>query len=180
MQFTRIIFSLTLALVVAANCQAQDDASPKAKKAAERAVKNTTEQMMKNFAPAKLTDEQIEKAKQIIKQHVPKIMAARKAQNSMLSDEQKKKRIAAMKKAREAGVKGNKVAAEANKAMGLSDEEMKKYNEGNKKVAQANAKMKAAIGELLTDEQKAAMPKPKGKRGKGKGKRKGKGNQSFL
>ena len=34
MQFTRIIFSLTLALVVAANCQAQDDASPKAKKAA--------------------------------------------------------------------------------------------------------------------------------------------------
>lgn len=172
MQIHKVLFSLTLAFLVAANCMAQDEtktSNPKAKKAAERAVKNATTQMMKAFDAAKLTDEQKEKAAAIIKKHAPNVMAARKAQDSLLSDEQKAKRKTAVAKAKEDGAKGNKATAAGLAALGLSDDEMKKFKEANKKVTAASAKMKEAISALLTDEQKAAMPKrKKGKGGKKK------------
>lgn len=185
MQMHKILFSLTLAFLVAANCMAQDEtktSNPRAKKATERAIKNTTTQMMKAFEKANLTDEQKEKAQAIIAKHVPKVMAARKAQDGLLSDEQKAKRKEAIAKAKEDGAKGNKVAAVGIKAMGLSDEELEKFNAAKKKVTQANGKIKNAIMALLTKEQKTAMPAPKDKKAAAKkgaakksgGKKKGK------
>ena len=171
MQIHKILFSLTLAFLVAANCMAQDEtktSNPKAKKATARAIKNTTAQMMKAFEPAKLTGEQKEKAQAIIAKHVPKVMAARDAQNSLLSDEQKAKRKEALAKAKESGAKGNRGAAAGVKAMGLSEEELKKYTAAKKKVTEANVKIKDAIMALLTKEQKIAMPAPKGKKGAAK------------
>ena len=177
MKFQKLLFSLTLAFLVASNCMAQDEtktANPKAKKATARAVKSTTEQMMKAFDPAKLTAEQKEKAKAIIEKLVPAVVEARNAQNSLLTDEQKAKRKEAFAKAKESGAKGRNAGASL-KAMGLSDDELKKYNAAAKKVTDANGKIKTAIMALLTDEQKASMPAPRGKKGKGKKKNKAAG-----
>jgi hypothetical protein len=171
MQIHKILFSLTLAFLVAANCMAQDEtktSNPRAKKATERAIKNTTTQMMKAFEKANLTDEQKQKAQEIIAKHAPKVMAARKAQDSLLSDEQKAKRKEAIAKAKEDGTKGNKSAAAGIKAMGLSDEELKKFSAAKKKVTEANGKIKVAIMALLTKEQKTSMPAPKRKKGAAK------------
>ena len=179
MQIHKILFSLTLAFLVAANCMAQDETktSNRAKKATERAIKNTTTQMMKAFEKANLTDEQKEKAQEIIAKHVPDVMAARKAQDSLLSDEQKAKRKEAIAKAKEDGAKGAKTAAAGIEAMGLSEEELKEFTAAKKKVTLANAKIKDAIMALLTKEQMVAMPAKKGKKGK---KRAGKENPAKV
>ena len=173
MQITKVLLSLTLALVVSVTCFAQDN-DKKAKKANERAVKNTTTQMMKFFAKANLTDEQKEKATAVITKHVGDLMAARKAQDSMLTAEQKKARTEAIAKAKKDGAKGGKLAAVGTKALGLSEEDMKKYNAAKKKVNDINMKMREAIMAMLSDEQKAALPKRGGaKKGAKKGGKKG-------
>ena len=177
MQFTKVFFSLALALIVTATCVAQDaekkvtdkkqDAkADKADKATERAIKTTTAQMMKTFKKANLTDEQKEKAAAVVKKHIGSLMEARKAQAALLTDEQKKSRTEAMAKAKEEGTKGNKLNVVGTKAMEMSEEQTKKYNAAKRKVNQATKKMKEAITALLTDEQKALMPKRGGKRGK--------------
>jgi hypothetical protein len=172
MQITKVLLSLTLALVVSVTCFAQDN-DKKAKKANERAVKNTTTQMMKFFAKANLTDEQKEKATAVIEKHVADLIAARKAQDSMLTAVQKKARTEAIAKAKKDGAKGGKIAAVGTKAMGLSEEEMKKYTAAKKKVNDINMKMRETIMAMLTDEQKAAMPKRGGGKKGAKGAKKG-------
>jgi hypothetical protein len=179
MQITKVLFSLTLALVIAATCTAQDAAKKadgKDKKAMERAVKNTTSQMMKTFAKANLTEEQQAKAKAVIEKHIGSLIEARKAQDALLTDDQKKARTEAMAKAKEDGTKGPKLAAVGTKAMGLTGEDLEKYNAAKKKVNDASAQIKDAIMALLTDEQKAAMPKPKAGGKKGKKKKDGDGD----
>lgn len=177
MQFTRVGLGLLLALIVTATCVAQDadkKQDAKAKKATERAVKNTTDQLMKAFAKANLTDEQKQKATALIEKHIGSLMEARAAQNALLTDEQKKNRTEAVAKAKEEGTKGNKLAIIGTKALGLSREKMKEFNAAKKKVTAVTAKMKEEITDLLTDEQKAALPKrannkgdqPKAKKGK--------------
>lgn len=169
MQITRVLFSLALAFVVTATCVAQDADKKKGKKATDRAIKNTTSQMMKAFAKVELTEEQQAKAKAIIEKHIGSLIEARKAQDGILTDDQKKARTEAIAKAKEDGTKGAKLAAVGTKAMGLSKEDAKKYSDAKKKVTATTAKIKGAIMELLTDEQKAAMPKRgKGKKGKKK------------
>lgn len=170
MQRMKVLFCLMLALTVTTTGFAQDNDKKKAraKKAMDRAVKNTTTQMMKTFSKADLSDEQKEKAKAIIEKHIGDLIKARKAQDGLLTAEQKKARTEAIAKAKEEGTKGNKLAAIGTKAMGLSEEELKKFTEAKKSVNQATGKIRNAIMELLTDEQKATLPKRKGKRGKKK------------
>lgn len=171
MQITKVALGLMLALLVTATCVAQDTdkkQDAKAKRATERAIKNTTAQMMKTFSKANLTDEQKEQAAAVIKKHVGSLIKARQAQDALLTDEQKKNRTEAMAKAKEEGAKRNKLNAAGTKAMGLTKEEMKKYNAAKKQVTQVTAKMKEAITALLTDEQKALMPKRGNRRGKKK------------
>ena len=174
MQITKSLLCLALTLCIAATGVAQDEKKTKAK---DKAVKSTTAQMMKAFEKAKLTDEQKGKATAIIEKHIDSLMEARKAQDAMLSKEQRQKRAAAVKKLKEEGVKGNQLWAKAMESVGLSEEEQKKYDEAKKKVGEVTAKMRMAITGLLTDEQKAALPKKgKGGKGKGKGKKKSDGD----
>ena len=171
MQITKVWFSLALAVMMAATCVAQDTdkkKDQKADKAKARAIKNTTAQMMKAFSKANLTDEQKEKATAIVEKHIASLIDARKAQDALLTDEQKKSRTEAVAKAKEDGTKGNKLNVIGTKAMGLSKEKMKEYNAAKKKVNGVTAKMREAITALLTDEQKAAMPKKGARKGKKK------------
>ncbi len=170
---TRLFLGLALALCFATVGTAQDEAKGKAK-GKERALKTTTTQMMKAFEAAELTDEQKKKAAAIVEKHINAVIAARQAVSELLTKDQQKAKQAATKKAKEDGLKGAEATAAVNKALGLSEADMAKYKEAMKKPQEVTAKIKAAITELLTDDQKAALPKPKGKKGaaKGKGKKK--------
>ncbi len=163
MQIHRVLFTMVLGLIVTANCFAQDDARAKKQKA--KALKSSTKQIMRQFKAAELTDEQKEKATAIIEKHIDSVIEARKASEGLLSDEQKEKRKAGIAAAKEEGLKGNKATNAGIAAMGLSEEKLKEFKQSRNKVKAANAKISAAIKELLTEEQIAALPK-KGKRKK--------------
>lgn len=173
MQTRRILLSLTVGACVMtsvlANCFAQDDAKPsdkKNKQAAARAIKGTTARMMKLFTPANLTEEQKEQATAMIKKQVPKILAARKAKEALLTPEQKKARKAAVAKLKEQGVKGAKRVKGGIAAMELSDEELSQFNSANEKISKATQQIRRQITGLLSEEQLAAMPKRQRKPGK--------------
>lgn len=165
----RVALALLLVVGLVATSTAQD-ADKKGKKQMERAVKNTANQLMKFYGPAKLTDEQKEKAMEVIKTHAKKLMELRKAQDGLLTDEQKAARKEAMAKAKKDGLKGQKMTAAAFKAMNLSDEEKKKFDEARKSVTDHMNKMKEAINANLSEDQLASIKKKGGKKGKGKGK----------
>ena len=175
---TRLVLGLALALCFATVGVAQDDAPAKKKgadKAKSQALKSTTAQMMKAFTPAKLTEEQKEKATAIIEKHIDSLLAARKVAADMLTKDQKKTKREAAKKAKEDGLKGPKAAEAVDVALGLPEEKLAEYKAALKKPQEVTAKIKAAITELLTDDQKAAMPKRgKGKKAKGGKKKKDK------
>ena len=169
MQIQRVLFTLVLGFLVSASCFAQD--ATKAEKRKAKAVKNTTKQMMKQFSAAELTDEQKEKATALVEKHIVAMMEARKAQEDLLSDEQKEKRKAGIAKAKEDGVKGNKVFAAGIEAMELGEDKLKEFNACRKKQAEITDKVKSGIKELLTEEQLAALPKKGNRKGKGKNKK---------
>lgn len=174
MQTKKALLALALIVGLTATSFAQDT-DKKMKKQLERVAKSTAGQLMKFYEPAKLTDEQKESAMAVIKKHAKKIMEARKAQDGVLTADQKTARKEAIAAAKKEGVKGNKVFKAGFDAMKLSEEEAKKFDEARKKVGEVMDGIKKAINEELTDEQKKAVMS-KGKKGKGKGKgKKGKG-----
>ena len=153
---------MALALVVTAICVAQDadkKQDAKAEKATQRAIKHTTTLMMKSFAKVNLTNEQKEKAQAVIKNHIGSLMEAQADQASLLTDKQKKNRIEAMAQAREDGAADNELNGIGNNAMALTEEKLNEYTAAGKKVSEASEKIHNAITALLTNEQKALMPR---------------------
>lgn len=174
----KLLGSLALALLMATVGVAQDEPKTETKaqnKAREQALKTTTNQMMKAFTPAKLTDEQKEKAVAIIEKHIDALLEARQEAAEMLSKDQKKAKRDATKQAKEDGLKGPKAAQAVELSLGLEEDKLNEYRAAMKKPQEVNAKIKEAIKKILTEEQVAALPAPK-KRGKaaaeGKGKKK--------
>lgn len=179
MQIRKVLFGLAIALFATSSLVAQD-VDKKAKKALERATKNATNQMMRQFEKANLTDDQKSKASAIVEKHVKKLNEARKEQEALLSDEQKAKRKEASEKAKADGKKGQAMFKAGFEAMGLSGDTLTKFNECKKKITGVNGQIKKEITALLTDEQKAAMPKKGKGKGKGKGAKKGKGKNQTV
>ena len=165
----KALFGLAIALLATSSLVAQDD-DMKAKKAFDRVKKTTTDKLMKMFAKAELTDEQKTQATAVVDKHIQSYVDARKAQESLLTEDHIAKRKAAMEKAKTDGLKKKEAYTAAFEAMGLSEEEKSKYDESKKKTSSVVATMRSEIEALLTDEQKAALPKKgkKGKKGKGK------------
>ncbi|MEL7496503.1 MAG: hypothetical protein AAFN77_02765 [Planctomycetota bacterium] len=170
MQLKKVMLAFAMMLGLVATSFAQD-ADKKQDKQLERVVKNTAGQLMKFYAPAKLTDEQKKSAMAVIKTHAKKIMELRKAQDKLLSDEQKKARKEAIAKAKEEGVKGQKMFEVGFKAMELSEEEKKAFDKARKSSTELMTKIKSEINKELTEEQVASLKKGKGKKGGQKGKK---------
>ncbi len=154
----KILFGLAIALLAATNVVAQD-VDMQAKKMLDRATKTTTANMMRAFAKAELTEDQKTKAAAIVEKHMPALMEARKAQASVMTAERMEKLKAAYAKNKEDGLKGAEAMAATYAAMGLTDEDKAKYDEGKKKLGSVTATIMNEITALLTDEQKAALPK---------------------
>ena len=159
---SRFVLSLVLALCIGTIASAQDEAKKKNKKKGDPAAKlvaSVTKQMMKTFDAVSLPDEQKEKATAIIKEHAPSLGEAKKAVDELLSKEQKTARKEAQKKARADGVKGKEASKALFAALNMNEEDLTAYKEASKKPQAINSKIRKAIAALLTDEQKALMPK---------------------
>lgn len=179
MKLKSTLFALALMLGLVASSMAQDTDKRKEKQF-ERATKNTSKQLMKYYGPAKLTDEQKEKATEVIEKHVKKLVELRRAQEGLLSADQRKMRKEAVTKAKADGLKGQKMAAAGFKAMGLTEDEKKEFDKAKKAVNSHLAALRSEINKNLSEDQVASLKKRKGKQGQGKrGKKKPDGDGSL-
>ena len=129
--------------------------------------------LLRPFQKAELTDEQKEKAQALIKKNMESFTALQKEMNNVLNADQKKARRAAQKKAKEQGLKGKKAMEFIWKEVGVDEETVKKIQESSKKLNQARVKLQREIYAMLSDEQKAKV-KARGIKGNNK---KGKGKK---
>ena len=177
MLMKKIVFGLVvMCLACTATLVAQDvDEAVKKKKSP---AKKATAKLMKSFKKANLTDEQKADAKAIVGKHLEAYMAAKKAADDLLTEDQITLEKAAMKKGRTDGLKGKELDAVGLAAMGLSEAQQASYVEANKNLKSISKTVQTEILALLTDEQKAALPKQiKGKKNKGDKKKKKKGKK---
>jgi uncharacterized MAPEG superfamily protein len=101
-----IALLITLCLTIVSVAQEDDEkkkVDPKVK-----AIKQMTNQMMRKFAKAELTEEQKEKAVAVIEEHIGGVLEARTAMNGLLTREQRQARTAAVKAAKAEGIKNRK------------------------------------------------------------------------
>ena len=173
----KILFGLAIALLASGSLVAQE-AEKTAEKASNEAsfdkvAQSFADKMMKSFAKAELTEQQKTQAGDIVGKHMQSYIDARQASDSLLTDEQKAKKKAAMKQAKSDGVKGKKANMAANEAMGLTEDQAASYKASKERVAEISATVKAEITGLLSEEQVALLPKKR----KGKKEKKPKGEK---
>ena len=174
MLMKKIVFGLVVMFLASATTLTAQDAVKKEKSPTKKA----TAKLMKSFKKAKLTDEQKTSAKAIVGKHMELYLAAKKAADELLTEDQMALEKAAMKKGRTDGLKGKELDAVGLAAIGLTDAKKASYVEAKKNLNSISRTVQTEILALLTDEQKAALPKQiKGKKNKGDKKKKKKGKK---
>ena len=153
---------LTLAVVLAMPAMAAEEKKKKKKKGRKAPV---AVRVPKSIT---LTDDQKKQVAEINKEFGPKLAEVQKAVNGVISKEQRQARNAANKKAKADGVKGKARNAAIQAALNLTDDQKAKMKELTKKRQDVQKAARAKFVEILTDEQKAKLPKKK----KGKKKKK--------
>ena len=154
--FVRNLLMFALVLVVAAPLAAQD----KQKKKHPRHPRRGGHQMFQQLKKLDLTEEQTAKIKEVRKALGPKFADARKKLSAVFTDEMRKARREAFKKAKEEGKKGKELMEAARAATGdLTDEQKATLKEVRAEMKQLHGEAMKAIGEILTDEQKAKLKK---------------------
>lgn len=169
----KLVGATLLAAVIAVPVIADDEA-PAKKKGKKGEQQNTVvAQLMKQLEPVGLTDEQVEKAKELGKVAVAKIKEM--SDEAGITEELMKKRAEAQKSMKDSGKKGKELAAAVNEAAGLSESQMAAME----KIMQVRTKFQKDVIALLSDEQKEKLPQSLqraaeggGAKGKGKGKKK--------
>ncbi len=129
-------------------------------------------QFLKQLEPAKLTDEQVAKAKELGKEMNAKMTELRK--EAGITAELQKKRTEVIKKMQDSELKGKERMDAINKEVGLTEEQAAAMV----KINQMRTEFQTKVVGMLSDEQKAALPekltnalKAAGKPAKGKKKK---------
>ena len=170
MLMKKIVFGLVVMFLASATTLTAQDAVKKEKSPTQKA----TAKLMKSFKKAKLTDEQKTSAKAVVGKHMELYLAAKKAADELLTEDQMALEKAAMKKGRADGLKGKELDAAGLAAIGLTEAQQAGYVEAKAKLSSISKTVKTEILALLTDDQIAALPKKvRGKKKKG-GKKKSK------
>ncbi len=153
---------LTLAVVLAMPAMAADEKKKKKKKgrkapAAVRVPKGIV-----------LTAAQKTQVAAINKEFAPQLIEVAKKARAIVTDEQRKARSAAAKKAKADGKKGKEARAAVDAAAKITAEQKKALGEVNKARQAITKAARAKFAAILTAEQKAKLPKRKGKKKKKK------------
>ena len=182
MSMKKIVFGLVIMFFASTTTLMAQDAGEAVEKK-KIPNKKVTAKLMRSFKKANLTDDQKASAKAIVGKHLESYMAAKKAVDELLTKDQMALGKAAMKKGRTDGLKGKELDAASLAAIGLSEAQQASYVEAKMKLSSINKTVQTEIVALLTDEQKATLPKKmRGKTKKGNkknkdGKKKGKDNK---
>ncbi|MEE2640036.1 MAG: hypothetical protein VX768_05375 [Planctomycetota bacterium] len=158
----RVLLMMTLAIGAMTN---QSSGQDEKKKKGKKGQRNQTAQLLGRYKDVGVNEEQESKMKKIIKEFSAKMQDLRKEANKAFPAEARKARQAAGKKARAEGLKGKDLQAAINKAAPVPEAAVATQ----KKLAEMTKELRTALDNVLTDEQKAKLPK---KGGKGKGKKK--------
>lgn len=165
------LLAVALILTASMNLQAQEE-KKKQKKGNIPTEATILEQTFKSIQKAEITAEQETAIKGLVKELAPKILEAQAKSGAVLTNDQKKVRNEALKKAREEGLKGKAIQEAVSAALNLSEEDAKKFKEAQAAVEQLNKELKEKVMALLTEEQRSKLgAKPKAN-GEGKGKNK--------
>lgn len=146
---TTTAFCLALA---AAPAVSQDAPTTKKKKGVDPQTA-TVNQMMKQLEIAELSAEQKEKVQAMMTKSAGEVFALRKEKG--VTPEMMKKRTEAVKKAREEGKKPKEVREIGLAAMGATEDQVQCVIKTEDMLAQ----VKVEIGKILSDDQKAKLPK---------------------
>jgi len=104
-----------------------------------------------------LSEEQKAKIEQLRKEYEPKLAELRAKLDSILTEDQKKAREEAIRKAKEAGKTGRELAEAIRNAFQLTEEQQNKMKEVRSQMAQLFQEIREKLMGILTDEQKAQI-----------------------
>ena len=167
----KMVGAALLAAVMVVPVSAADDDAKK-KRAGKRGQQNAATQLLKQLKEVGLTDEQVEKTKELGKTAAASMKQIR--DDVGITAELTKKRAEVQKAMKDSGKKGKELVAAINKEAGLSDEQAAALI----RVNQVRQKFHKDVIALLTDEQKTKLPErlqraaKAGEKGKGKKKKK--------
>lgn len=164
------MLSVALTLVLSLGVLAEDG-EKKVEKKPGKGGEKAAPQVVQLPKEIELSAEQKEKVAAINKEFAPKMADANKALNAVLTEDQRKARAEAMKKAREEGKKGKDAAEAVAAATKVTDDQKAKVDEAQKAVNAVRKEALEKVAAVLTDDQKAKVPQLQ--QGKGKGKPKG-------
>lgn len=156
------VLSTALTLVMAVGVMAADEAKKPEKAKGKGKAAPSVVQLPKEV---ELTAEQKEKIAAINKEFAPKLAEANKKLESILSEDQRKARAEALKKAREEGKKGKEAAESVAAATKITDDQKVKFEEAQKAVATIRKEALEKAAAVLTDEQKAKVPQLAARKG---------------
>jgi len=175
----RNLFCIACALLISTAAVAQDEPAKK-KKGNTAGRNNPATAVLKQLQDVDLTAEQKAKIQEMAKKSVVEMRTLRK--EAGITPELMKKRTAAVKELRESGTKPAEMLAAVSKKLDLTEAQvaaLKTANEMRQKLVQGSIA-------LLTEEQKAKLPKRlvrvanKSGEAKGKGQAKGKGKKKKV
>jgi len=154
----KLMLVLALVVVLVSSAAADDKKKKKKKEAKGPSGVKLAQKFLKNID---LSDEQKKQIDKIGQEFSAKMADVRKALQSAVPAEVRKARREAMKAAKEAGKKGKELAAAVDEAAPLPEDAKKAINEAQGSLKKTMADFKAAVLGVLTEEQKAQLPKPK-------------------
>jgi hypothetical protein len=124
--------------------------------AVKRAAQNQVFQLPKDIT---LTEEQQTKLKALVDEYSPKLAALNAKQSEILTPEQVAARAEVTKANREAKKTGKEAQAAVEAALKLTDEQKTKWAAAQKELADLRKTIEQKKRDLLTEEQKAKLPK---------------------
>ena len=154
-----VALSAVLTLLSAAPSLAQT--AKQQARAAKRAADNPIFQLPKEIT---LSEEQQTKLKALKDEYGPKLAALTTKQSEILTKEQQAARAEVTKANREAKKTGKEAQEAVNAALKLTDEQKTKWTAAQKEMQELRKTIEQKKRELLTEEQKAKLPK--GRKGK--------------
>jgi Spy/CpxP family protein refolding chaperone len=154
MRFARIALPVVVVLLVA--CTALAAGKKGDKKPATCPAAQQVDEMTKGLT---LTGEQKASLADLKKEYGPKLMDAQKKVDCVMTPEQKKAALAAVKEARAAGKKGKEVHDAAAAAANLSDEQKTQMADAKKAAGALKKDLGKKVMSVLTPEQQAQVKK---------------------
>jgi Spy/CpxP family protein refolding chaperone len=177
MRAVRYVLVLALVLAITAPLMAQQKGRKKGQKRRPAAREGFTVVPRHLLEGLELTAEQKEKVEALNKEYGPKLKEARAKMDGIVTDEQRKARMQAIKGAKEAGKKGKELRKAVEAAVQLTDEQKAQMAEVKKAMGPLQREIREKFMALLTPEQKEAIKekmkkaRPEGKKRAAEGKK---------